>query len=636
MADIKFVVSVDTASGKAAIKQLDGEVQGLTKTTEKSGGIFKQAWAQIAGGMAVYDGLKKAGRAFVDFIGDSVAAAAEAEAADKALAAALELTGRSVDANLSHFTEYAGQLQSVTVYEDDAVKQAQTLLVQLTKLDRQGIDAATRGAIGLASVLKVDLQSAAQMVAKAMEGNYTALGRYGIKVRETGTEEEKRADLLSKLEVFYKRAEAETNTYEGALKQLQNSMGELKETVGGAILGSDAFKEGIKKAKEAVDKLAQSNDFKLWLDTVIKGIEEAVKLAGSLVKGIKDISESLAGTKKANKEFEESQVRLAAAIARMRASGADVHREFKAVEKAVKDTGAPVKQAAVAIEHYKTSWEKLSPAIKAVVNGHVEIKKTSSGAQAGLEDLKKCEEESQREHGKYAREVISAERQIAEAWEAAYENSVRPTYEDWGKLLTEHYGYILDYCAGMDSAFTDMKTNLGDTFVEIGLGHKGLLEGMGDVMESFANDAGAVMRKFLADLVTETMRTWVLKQTQALASVVASVMKGVPFPLNLALVGGAIATVTALFSRVRAFEEGGIVTRPTMGLVGEAGPEAIIPLSKTTVNNYLGQGDARRPAQPIHIHVSVGSERLADAVVRINDEQSALGRMKIHARAIVP
>lgn len=42
------------------------------------------------------------------------------------------------------------------------------------------------------------------------------------------------------------------------------------------------------------------------------------------------------------------------------------------------------------------------------------------------------------------------------------------------------------------------------------------------------------------------------------------------------------------FSKITPFAEGGIVTGPTLGLVGEAGPEAIIPLSKA---GQLGGGN---------------------------------------------
>lgn len=58
------------------------------------------------------------------------------------------------------------------------------------------------------------------------------------------------------------------------------------------------------------------------------------------------------------------------------------------------------------------------------------------------------------------------------------------------------------------------------------------------------------------------------------------------------IIGSALGSVKNFFG----FAEGGIVTRPTLGLVGEAGPEAIIPLSKLGgagiggINIYL-QGD---------------------------------------------
>jgi phage-related minor tail protein len=48
--------------------------------------------------------------------------------------------------------------------------------------------------------------------------------------------------------------------------------------------------------------------------------------------------------------------------------------------------------------------------------------------------------------------------------------------------------------------------------------------------------------------------------------------------------GGAIQLGETIKGLVPKFADGGIVTRPTLGLVGEAGPEAIIPLSQ------LGRG----------------------------------------------
>ena len=59
-----------------------------------------------------------------------------------------------------------------------------------------------------------------------------------------------------------------------------------------------------------------------------------------------------------------------------------------------------------------------------------------------------------------------------------------------------------------------------------------------------------------------------------------------------ALIGAALGMVKTAFNSIAAFAEGGIVTGPTMGLVGEAGPEVIFPLSK--LESFMGQGTAQQ------------------------------------------
>lgn len=73
--------------------------------------------------------------------------------------------------------------------------------------------------------------------------------------------------------------------------------------------------------------------------------------------------------------------------------------------------------------------------------------------------------------------------------------------------------------------------------------------------------------------------TAVITFLSSIASALDASIFGIPFSVPVwaavALVAAAIGTIAAF-----AFAEGGIVTKPTLGLVGEAGPEAIIPLDK--------------------------------------------------------
>ena len=56
------------------------------------------------------------------------------------------------------------------------------------------------------------------------------------------------------------------------------------------------------------------------------------------------------------------------------------------------------------------------------------------------------------------------------------------------------------------------------------------------------------------------------------------------------LVGGAVSGAASLLSNIPGFATGGIVNGPTLAMVGEAGPEAIIPLSAFNGGSGLGGG----------------------------------------------
>jgi hypothetical protein len=86
---------------------------------------------------------------------------------------------------------------------------------------------------------------------------------------------------------------------------------------------------------------------------------------------------------------------------------------------------------------------------------------------------------------------------------------------------------------------------------------------------------------------------------------------------TLVAAGLVLAAVGALAAF--AFADGGVVNGPTMGLVGESGPEAIIPLNSRGADfmrDVFGTGGASN--QPIHTHVYLNGREIANAV---SDEQ---------------
>ena len=232
MADVRILVTVDSAGAVHATRQFEGAIEDLQHQAPRTETALGSLWKQVAGGAIVAQVAMKAARAFTDELKSTVRAAMEQEKADRSLAAALEITGRGVDRNLERMKRFAAEQQKVTVYGDEQIQMVQALLVQMTSLDRDGLDRATKGAMGLATTMGMDLQSAAMLVQKAIEGNVGALSRYGIRIDENLPPQEKTAALLEKLNTLYGRATAEVETHEGKLKQAKNAWSNLKEEMG--------------------------------------------------------------------------------------------------------------------------------------------------------------------------------------------------------------------------------------------------------------------------------------------------------------------------------------------------------------------------------------------------------------------
>ncbi len=254
-----------TADGKQAVKVLDeinGKINDTGKATQKSGVFFdnlKKHWIALAA----------AGVGIMVYFNQIIKAAAEQEEADKKLAQSLRLVGQYSDSTFNSLKNFASQLATITVYGDETIQMAMQFGLQLG-ISAGNIENATQSAIGLSSVLGVDLQSAMRMVAQAGEGNYAMLGRYIPELKNVTTESEKQAIANRFLANTYKMALTEGDTFSGKMKILNNTFGELKENLGNLFL-------------PIATKIVE------WLKDVITWINEApsrVKILQAALMGI--------------------------------------------------------------------------------------------------------------------------------------------------------------------------------------------------------------------------------------------------------------------------------------------------------------------------------------------------------------
>lgn len=241
MSDMVIRITLDAAQLKKElglteeqIKNVNGkEIELKTQDAQSSIGKLRDGLAMwglaVAGAVAAAKGLASA-------INSVVAPALEQEKAALDLAAALKNTGVYSAQLESRLLAQASAIQTVTTYGDDAILMATRQMQIIGQLSSDQLPAAQKAAVGLAAAYKLDLNTAFEMVGKAAAGNTATLARYGIVLEEGLAPNEKFNELLRIGAERFELAREEANTTAGALAQMNNLWGDLKEVIGTWIL----------------------------------------------------------------------------------------------------------------------------------------------------------------------------------------------------------------------------------------------------------------------------------------------------------------------------------------------------------------------------------------------------------------
>lgn len=556
MSDLKFKATVDSKKGEVSLKQLDKGVTTVEKSTKKAGAGFKNLAVGVAAGVAAFAVASKALRGLIRWMGDAVDKAAIQQTAEKEVAAALESTGREVANNTEHFKKYASELQNATTFGDEQILSAQALMIQLTKLDREGLDMATKGAIGLASVYKTDLQAATTLVGKALAGNYGALSRYGIMVERTATDEEKRVSVLQQLQVMYQRAEAEVDTYSGTMDQLSNVYGDLKEKVGEAVTENETFRDIIKTTTEAVGDLIDSGFIDWFTDVAALAVKSYApfELLSVSMQAMAAILKSEAEErKKASESMKEWFKHI------------QLNDEL---QQSLRDQIAEV----IVITEGETE----------VIKENIEVLETQLTVVSGIRGELKL----------WGQELISLTDCLKNATAGFYElaETALPASRDFSDALALAVPGFEGYKKGMKEM-----TEAQQEFSAIAIG------------ELMAMEAGL---KGMVDAILGTFEKW------ALGAIVKSTM-ALPFPANLIASAVAMAAVKAIFAEIKGKEAGGWVglQGPEIIKVGERGPEYVTSNSQIT-NIYNQPATQGRQRIIIQNKITIGEQTFYKETVK--------------------
>ncbi|MCG3205217.1 MAG: hypothetical protein KCHDKBKB_01936 [Elusimicrobia bacterium] len=529
------------------------KISGSGKETKQSIESVKDATNQLATsllGIASVAGL-------TTFFKSSAEAALEEEEALRRLAFAVDATGGSFQQSKEAILAFANQQQAFTQFSDTQTFEAMGRLVRITGDVGQAMQA-TRLAFGLASASGRDLGGILDLLSPILQGDATRLralkNEFGAFIGNANTAQEV-VDVLSRR--FLGAAE----TQEGYAKQLaisRNELGNFKETVGAGVLPAFNFLLG------ALTKVTQFFEI---LGVVIANWAAHARL------NVKDFAEFIKEVFTLN--FDGAQER---------------HKRFAAEFASIEETSA--EQAAEIDKRYSKERQLIAQDEQRIKTGITQKSVEESRKEA--EEKKKAAQDAHDTLTRLDSERLELEGEKLESKlemiELEKEQRLRQLDEIAAKgILTEEA-----LTQARINAVEIAKLKSKEARESLDEDMKALEEGAKSVASTFANSVGDAMADVILEgknmqAVFDSVFKSVLRtaiETFTRIAIEAAILRGSTGGLGVL---GGIFAVGAIgggaFKGIK-LAEGGIVRRPTFAQVGEAGPEAVIPLDR--LGNFGG------------------------------------------------
>lgn len=279
MANFDLLINLQVKMLENISKNVDGISQSINKlSNQKPINTLQGAFDRLGGSVVVLNqGLELARKAYnltVNSIMKLVDAGAEQERVEVLLAEALRQKGIFTEDLLQKNLRLASSLQRLTTYGDEQIAQAQRTLIQYG-VEQTQIESVTKAVLDFASAKKIDLASAADLVGRTIGTTSNSLGRYGVQIKDVTDKTARASAVISGIgNLFGGSAQAEVNTFSGAIAQLKNVYSDMIEQLGLFLVKNDFIIPLIKKVTDGfvgLQGVIESNK-KSFEDTVKFGI----------------------------------------------------------------------------------------------------------------------------------------------------------------------------------------------------------------------------------------------------------------------------------------------------------------------------------------------------------------------------
>jgi hypothetical protein len=618
MAGIVLSIEVDD-KGTVKVKKFSDETKKafdeMKKGPEQAKGSLSSlsdSWIGLTAKVTLATGaIYGVTRALGSFINE----AAQAEEIENRLRFALETTGYNWEYAKSAVDQFANSIQESTRFSDEQARQALTDMMMYTN-DFTKAQMGSKLAMDMSVRTGMDLVTSARYIGMAMSGNAEMLGRYIPQLRNLDNVLGSNASMADKAayamkilqEKFGGTAQADLNSYTGIVAQFKNQWSDLKEEIGYGLLPvlKDTFEwltKILKSMKEQRELMKEAGSTGFWsFESLGKPIPGMPYHAPEMTTPAW-IKEWVAGWKPA------AQIKP------------DILPESKKIKDDIEKTVLEYHKLLAEVDKLSEagkmpSWEdslwsypgRTLPDINAL---NLEFNKLIANAEnlsaAGtmpdwresLEDIPKGFVEIEN-HLYTLRDIIDSydteAAQWTKDWVANWKTSSERIKDVW-----------VSFSENISNAWSTNMMNIIKSTESTSQKIKSFFQGIGDVFLS---------------TVSKMITQWLL-----FGSIYGQKEKPGGF-LGGGSWGGILGNIASLFTSA---QEGGIFTKPTPVLMGDAGDEAAIPLKggKIPIEGKTG-GDTYIINNYNQINDPNTFVRLYGPVVKKLSEQSAAEAKRLH------
>lgn len=248
--DVNLKIGAESTEAVKSVQEFQKSVAKSLGEIEKNFGVIKTA---AVAAFAVF-----AGKEVIGFLKDGFDAAIKQEDAMARLGHQMKLTGDFSDGALSHFKDFADQMERTTKYGDDVIL-SQLAIAKSFGASNQEAEDLVKAATELSAAYGIDLDTTVKELGQSLSGTSGKLAKQIPEVKDLTDAQLAHGEAIKiVLDRYGGSATSELNTFGGALTHLAAAWDNVKEAIATVITSSPVVVEAIKATTEVINKLEDS------------------------------------------------------------------------------------------------------------------------------------------------------------------------------------------------------------------------------------------------------------------------------------------------------------------------------------------------------------------------------------------